>query len=301
MNNSSPLVSVLMTSHNRQDYIAASIESVLASTYTHFELIVVDDCSTDNTLSIARSYEQKDSRVKVYLNPKNLGDYRNRNQAASYAKGTYLKYLDSDDLIFPWGLQVMVMCMEQYPEAAFGTSANREEIKMYPMLYSPKEVLRAYYYSNNILAVGPTAAIIKRDAFESVGGFSGENYFGDIELWLKLASKYPVLHLPPGLIYWRIHEGQETNSEKKEDKDKADLIEQKRLELDIRTLQDSACPLEKEEAQTIIQNLKNIKSRNAVKMALQGEPVRALRKLKQFDIGFAGFLKALKKNIVNYS
>lgn len=65
-----PLLSVLMTAFNREKYIAEAIESVLASTYTNFELIIVDDCSKDNTVNIAKSYEQKDQRVKVYINEK---------------------------------------------------------------------------------------------------------------------------------------------------------------------------------------------------------------------------------------
>lgn len=89
-----PLVSILMTAYNREKYIAEAIESVLASTYTNFELIIVDDCSADRTLEIAKSYEEKDKRIKIYINEKNLGDYPNRNKAASLAKGVYLKYLE---------------------------------------------------------------------------------------------------------------------------------------------------------------------------------------------------------------
>src|SRR5258708_39815278 len=101
---SDPLVSILMTAYNREKYIAEAIESVLTSSYTNFELIIVDDCSTDNTLTIAKSYEKNDARIKVYLNEKNLKDYPNRNRAASHAKGKYIKYLDYDDKINNWGL-----------------------------------------------------------------------------------------------------------------------------------------------------------------------------------------------------
>ena len=108
------MVSVLMTAYNRQDYIAQAIDSVLASSYPDFELIIVDDGSKDDTLSIAKGYEKMDNRVKVYSNKKNLGDYNNRNKAASYAQGKYIKYLDSDDLMYPHCLQVMVYSMEQF-------------------------------------------------------------------------------------------------------------------------------------------------------------------------------------------
>ncbi len=67
-----PLVSVLMTAYNREKYIAEAIESVLQSTYKNFELIIVDDCSTDNTVSIATDFQQQDKRTSVQINEKNL-------------------------------------------------------------------------------------------------------------------------------------------------------------------------------------------------------------------------------------
>ena len=103
-----------MTAYNRQDYIAEAIESVLASTYKNFELIISDDCSSDQTLEIARGFALKDERIKVFVNEKNLGDYPNRNKAASYARGKYIQYIDSDDLlhnleIFP-SYQLLLEC-----------------------------------------------------------------------------------------------------------------------------------------------------------------------------------------------
>ena len=102
-----------MTSYNREKYIAQAIESVLASTYKDFELIIVDDCSKDNTVGIAKKYEELDSRVKVYVNEFNLGDYPNRNKAATYAKGKYIKYIDADDMIYPWGLEIIINSFEK--------------------------------------------------------------------------------------------------------------------------------------------------------------------------------------------
>ena len=104
MSNSLPLVSVLMTAYNRELYIAEAIESVLQSSYTNFELIIVDDVSTDSTISIAKKYSEIDKRVYVYQNETNLGDYDNRNKAASFAKGMLYKYLDSDDVIYPYSI-----------------------------------------------------------------------------------------------------------------------------------------------------------------------------------------------------
>jgi glycosyltransferase involved in cell wall biosynthesis len=133
-------VSILTTVYNREKYLAACIESVLASSYQDWELIIVDDVSSDASVAIAQRYEKKDPRIKVYINEKNLGDYPNRNKAASYAKGKYLKYLDADDIIYPHGLEVMVHTMEQFPEAALGISQKvAEDIKPYPFVMQPQE------------------------------------------------------------------------------------------------------------------------------------------------------------------
>ena len=166
----------------------ACIDSVLASSYQDWELIIVDDVSTDTSLAIAKSYEKKDARIKVYVNQTNLGDYPNRNKAASYAKGTYLKYLDADDLIYPHGLEIMVHTMEQFPEAGLGISQKVvEDVKPYPFVMQPKETFTREFLMRGVLGLGPTGTIIRRDVFEKLGGFTGTRYIGDTELWYKIA------------------------------------------------------------------------------------------------------------------
>ena len=117
-----PKVSVLTTVYNREKYITECIESVLASSFQDWEMIIVDDQSVDRSVEIAQSYAQQDERIKVYVNEVNLGDYPNRNKAASLATGKYLKYLDADDLIYPHGLEIMVKTMECYPQCTLGIS-----------------------------------------------------------------------------------------------------------------------------------------------------------------------------------
>ncbi|MEJ7676467.1 MAG: glycosyltransferase family A protein [Segetibacter sp.] len=205
-----PLVSVLMTAYNREKYIAEAIESVLASTYTNFELIIVDDCSIDKTVEIARSYEMRDERIKVYVNERNLGDYPNRNKAAKYAKGKFLKYLDSDDLIYAHGLAAFVYNMEELPKAALGISSrNIQQDIPFPILISKEDAIRRHFFKDGFLDCGPSGVIIKREVFERFGGFSGKRMIGDSELWFKIASQHPVAIVPPSLIFWRRHDKQE--------------------------------------------------------------------------------------------
>jgi len=107
MSSGRALVSILMTAYNRERYIAEAIESVLRSSYDELELIVVDDGSSDGTRAVAERYAAIDRRARVYVNDVNLGDYPNRNRAASYARGVYLKYVDSDDVLYPHAIAVM--------------------------------------------------------------------------------------------------------------------------------------------------------------------------------------------------
>jgi len=208
-----PLVSVLTTSYNRAKYIGEAIESLLNSTYSNWELIIVDDGSKDNTVAIARSYESKDSRIKVYENEKNLGDYLNRNQAASYAKGKYIKYLDADDKIYPYGLEILVTYMEKYPNVGYGLcSLQQAKAEMYPFEMSSKEAYYSHYLGEiPLFHKAPLSSIIKTECFRSVGGFSGKQHLGDFEMWHILSEKFPVLLMPHGVVWYREHDDQQMN------------------------------------------------------------------------------------------
>jgi glycosyltransferase involved in cell wall biosynthesis len=204
-----PLISVLMTAYNREKYIAEAIESVLASSFKSFELIIVDDCSKDRTVEIARRYTS-DPRVQVHVNEKNLGDYPNRNRAASLAHGRYLKYVDSDDYIYHHCLETMVGMMERFPDSGLGLAAFAQDPKRpFPIRLSPREAYFRHYFRTPIFAPGPLAAIIRKDAFDTIGGFTGKRMVGDFEMWHIMAAHYPVVMMPYGLVWYRLHPEQE--------------------------------------------------------------------------------------------
>ena len=175
---------------------------------------MVDDRSTDRSLDIAREFAARDERILVYENKKNLGDYENRNRAALLASGKYIKYLDADDVIYPHSLEIMIEAMEESDAAALALSSNVIDPQCpYPHEYTPAEVYKSHFLGSSLLGVGPSAAIIRRESFEAVGGFSGKQFVGDSELWLKLAGKWRIVTLPPALVWWRQHEGQQINLE----------------------------------------------------------------------------------------
>ncbi len=210
MNNQVPLVSVLMTAYNRDRYIAEAIESVLKLTYDNWELIIVDDGSTDNTVSIAKDYAAKDSRIKIYVNEKNLGDYANRNRAASYAKGDYLQYLDSDDTLFDYSLTRMLELAAQYPDAGVFMRSTSDHVQY----FRGDDALQRHFFEYAFLNYGPGGTFLNREFFNRVGGYP-EKYgpANDMYFNLKAACNGPVVIHPYRTNFYRIHDGQESKKE----------------------------------------------------------------------------------------
>ena len=248
-----PKVSILMTSYNREKYIAAAIESVIASTYDNWELIIVDDGSTDDTLNIAEAYSKKESRIKIFKNEKNLGDYPNRNRAASLATGKYLKYVDSDDMLYPWGLKILVESMEQFPDAGWGLcSLMQDNDQPYPFKLEIEEIFRYHNFKSSLFHKAPLSSIIRKDAFDAVGGFSGKRQIGDTEMWHLLALKFAVVLMPHGIVWYRFHQDQELQNNR-------DNIEV-RMKYPVSTLHfyqnTKSIPLEKKEIEIVISKIK---------------------------------------------
>ena len=116
------LVSIIMPVYNLEKYIASSIQSILKQTYSNIELIIVDDCSTDNSYEIARTF--KDERIRLFRNSENRGVVYSRNFAISKAKGVYIALNEGDDISHPRRIEYQVSYMEQYRDiGVLGTFA----------------------------------------------------------------------------------------------------------------------------------------------------------------------------------
>ncbi|MCF6241606.1 MAG: glycosyltransferase [Bacteroidales bacterium] len=284
------LLSVLMTVYNREKYIAEAIESVLASTYTNFELIIVDDCSTDNSVEIAKSYEAKDSRIKVYVNEQNLGQFQNRNKAASYAKGKYIKYLDSDDIIYPHGLEVMVNAMERFPEAAYALSFGKvHDKKPYPFLLNSRDAYKEHFLKTGLFNEGPTSLIFNTQIFKKENGFQIFKVYGDSEILLRLSAKYPMVKMQPALTWWRQHSGQEFDIGNKND-EYFDGV----FKLNIKFLEDENCPFNEYEKAKALKRLKQHHARKILRLIFQNETYKAKIYYKMSGLKLKELLSGIK-------
>jgi glycosyltransferase involved in cell wall biosynthesis len=210
-----PRVSVLMTSYNRERYIAAAIESVLVQTFSDFELIVTDNQSTDATFEIARNYAGKDSRIRVFQNESNLGQFGNRNRAASLARGEFLKYHDSDDVMYPYCIAAMLGPLAAEPSAAFALSMGRSwPGGPCPMLLTPRMCYQREFLGHGMFMCSPSGALFRTEVFRSLGGFPERGVGSDHVFWLRACARVNVLLVPGDLFWYRTHPGQEFQSAK---------------------------------------------------------------------------------------
>ena len=281
-----PTVSVLTTCYNREAYLAATIESVLAQSFGDYEYIIVDDCSTDGSFEIAKSYAEKDDRIRVYRNDNNLGDYPNRNRAASYAKGRYLKYIDSDDVLYPHALEICVRYMDQFPSVGLGLTKIHSQEKPLPELLHPKESFEKHFLGTVLFGNAPGSVVIRRETFDRLGTFSGKRLIGDFEMWLKIASHGPILLLP-GFIHWdRRHPGQQSACD--------DIFYTTlRYNVSRNALEQDTCPLDESQQINARRELQYRAAIFAVRVGLRRlAPLKAVQFARSTKCGLQDLLKA---------
>ena len=205
----SSVVSVLVTCYNRERYVGAALESVLAQSFADWELVVVDDGSTDRSPAIIADYAARDARIRSCPNPRNLGQFETRNRVAALARGKYLKYLDSDDFLHPHCLADMIHMMERHPEAGLLATVWSDAEPFYPFVHSPEETYRRHFVFGERFCNSPLTTMMRRSVFQAVGGFDpAYPLSGDYDLLLRMAARTPTLFAPTGFSFYRVHDGQ---------------------------------------------------------------------------------------------
>ena len=187
--------------------VASSIETSRADA-RDFELIITDDRSSDGTVDIAEAYARRDSRIRVFRNERNLGDYANRNHAASLATGEFLKFHDSDDVLYPPCLEIMVSLLSAAPSAGFALSSSVAwPGGPVPMLSSPRLSYQREFLGFGMFNAGPAGALFRTETFRALGGFEDHGAASDSIFWLGACARYSVLLLPADLFWYRVPRG----------------------------------------------------------------------------------------------
>jgi glycosyltransferase involved in cell wall biosynthesis len=192
-------VSVILPTYNRAKTLGVAIQSVINQTYTNWELIIIDDCSVDNTEMIVRSFQ--DSRIKYIKNDENKGANYSRNRGCSLAKGEYLAFLDSDNEWFCNKLEKQVYALDNAADNVAICSAREIYENSGETIIIPKEDLdsdsirKSLYYTN---VIDTNVALVKRQVFEKVGGFDVDMpRYQDYELFYRIVviEKYDVIYI----------------------------------------------------------------------------------------------------------
>jgi glycosyltransferase involved in cell wall biosynthesis len=206
-----PEVTVLIPAYNRANLIIESLESVFAQTYRDFEIIVVDDGSTDNTAEVLHPLEEQG--LLRYIYQKNAGEAAARNKGLLEARGRYIAFLDSDDLFEPEKLELQTEYLQNHPEVGLvhsgyikfdnaGNNLGYRDASWFSGSIYPKILL----YWTTLMAVD--AVLIPRSVLENVGLFNENLRTGpDLDLWRRIARRYPFGFINKSLARVRVHEG----------------------------------------------------------------------------------------------
>ena len=194
----SPLFSVVIPVHNRAGFIARAIESVLSQSFKDFELIVVDDGSTDDTPKIADRYP-----VRLIRQP-NRGVSAARNSGILAARGQIIALLDSDDVWKPKKLQAHYRFFQENPTYKIHQTDEiwiRNEKFLNKKKIHQKKSGHIFYDSLHLCLISPSAVAIRRELFNEVGMFREDfEVCEDYELWLRVTRKFPVGYTPEPFV-----------------------------------------------------------------------------------------------------
>ncbi|OGP53024.1 MAG: hypothetical protein A2Y65_08950 [Deltaproteobacteria bacterium RBG_13_52_11] len=198
-----PRVSAIIPTYNRKAFVLEAVDSVLSQTYGDYELIVVDDGSSDGTGEALKQY----GKQLRYSYQANQGVSTARNRGLEFAQGEFVAFLDSDDLWLPKKLQIQVAFMDEHPEAQICYTDEiwiRRGVYVNPKKKHAKYSGWIYPHCLPLCIISPSSALMHRGLFEQVGAFDPQlPVCEDYDLWLRVASRFPVFFIPQRLIVKR--------------------------------------------------------------------------------------------------
>jgi glycosyltransferase involved in cell wall biosynthesis len=217
---SSPIISVITPAYNADQFIAETIESVLAQTFSNWEMLIVDDGSVDDTATIIKKYANIDKRIK-YLHQTNSKQGKARNLAIQHAKGEYLAFIDADDLWHPQKLEKQMEVFEANPNVdliftnGLVFKDNKDNV-INTFSHPGGELLDQYIYPKmlNGYTFPNLSVITKKEKIIKLGGFCEDlrvQNCEDYQMWLRLVDDRNVVYcIDELLFYYRLHDSQVT-------------------------------------------------------------------------------------------
>lgn len=209
-----PLVSVLIPCYNVDKYVEEAINSILNQTYSNLEIIIINDCSTDNTGEILQQLAKKDIRIKVFDNTENLRLIKTLNKGIKLCTGEYIARMDADDISLPTRIEKEVDFLQTHADhdivsTQFYTFRSENPAKR-DLNHSPiyDADLRAYMLFKS--GICHPAVLIRKRVFDELGLKFEQEYLHveDYALWSKAIYKTKIANIPEPLLLYRVHEHQ---------------------------------------------------------------------------------------------
>ena len=215
VNEPNPLISVCIINYNQGKFFADALNSVLSQTYSPIELIVIDDCSTDNSVEIIESLlKEKNAVANFILNPANQGICKNLNLGISLSKGKYFSVVASDDYFGPTRYEKLINASKQLDESykLFYSNSNMVDVAgnilesdfiqyFRPGLKSRSGIVFQELLKGNFIPA--IALLIKKDVFDSIGLFDESLRLEDYDMWLRIAKKFKFEYVQDDEVYYR--------------------------------------------------------------------------------------------------
>jgi glycosyltransferase involved in cell wall biosynthesis len=212
---SAPLISVLMSMRNARRYVAETIASIMAQTFSDWEMIVVDNASDDGSADYVKDLTQNEPRIRLLRNSSDLGHSGGLNRGLAECRGKWIARIDADDVAFPMRLERQLDFVFQHPEvkvtsclAYYIDAAGRSVGRTYHDL-TTRETFEHYMARNEPIGILHPGAFIEKNTLSAVGGYREE--FGpanDIDLWCRIGERGGIILVQPEyLMKYRIHSG----------------------------------------------------------------------------------------------
>lgn len=222
-----PKVTVCIPTYNSARYLNEAIDSILQQSLTDFQLVIIDDCSSDETFTIAREAASKDSRIELSRNSANIGMVPNWNRCLSAARGEYVRFLFGDDrLDSVHALEKMVELLDSDSTISLASSPRylideqsavtgvKSGFRPGSLLDGPEVIKRCLLSQKNLIGE-PSIVMFRR--LQAVRGFKYEySQFVDMEMWFHLLEQGRFAFLGEPLSSFRVHEGQQTKKNVRE-------------------------------------------------------------------------------------
>lgn len=208
----SPAVTVFIPVYNREAYVGAAIDSILAQTFQDFELLLIDDGSTDRSVEILRSYD--DPRVRVVCNERNLGIPHTRNRGLELARGEYIALLDSDDVARPDRLRQQTTFLDRHPDyvqvGGWKQDLDRNGRVLKKIKRQPTHAADIHTQLLFRCSVSNTTIMARTATLQAYRYRPSFPRCQDYDLHVRLATHHKIVNLPRVLTYARVHPHQIT-------------------------------------------------------------------------------------------